>query len=406
MNPQQESDSQASHYFINYTKEEEKYYSELFDKLDSEKNEFIISSKLADFMKTSGLNNQILKDIYLKNRHKNIYCVNKEEFFIILRLIAYAQNNMPYTMESLLNDSLRPPLPKFATIKNSNNENKINKNENIFEINKDIENKYKNIFYQIKDTKKDFISEIKVIIYWKGKNYGDKIEKVLEILSPYKQHKFLNLKEFIVSYYLLDIPENIKLPSKLPDNLLNYLERNTNKNNSNIVSNLKENSITANQSYQGSLLNPFVPIIAQTNSSRINQENIENEKKLVEDKINEKIKINEQLNNKNEEINKKMKELYIEIEKLKKEQKNIQIQINNNKKEYNHLIEKQNYYKNILNVRSHNNLNNNKENNKINLEVYNSTKPINQKNKKINYERYNTTTYIPINYKNNFINNN
>ena len=37
MNPQQESDSQASHYFINYTKEEEKYYSELFDKLDSEK---------------------------------------------------------------------------------------------------------------------------------------------------------------------------------------------------------------------------------------------------------------------------------------------------------------------------------------------------------------------------------
>lgn len=58
--------------YIKYTTDENNYYSKLFGQLDTEKKGILDSEKVANFMKTSGLNVQILQKIFLLNHHKNI----------------------------------------------------------------------------------------------------------------------------------------------------------------------------------------------------------------------------------------------------------------------------------------------------------------------------------------------
>ena len=64
-------------------------------------------------MRDSCLSDKILKEIFLLTSHKNIYYIDKDEFFIILRLIALAQNKIAFTKDSLENNKPIPPLPIF-----------------------------------------------------------------------------------------------------------------------------------------------------------------------------------------------------------------------------------------------------------------------------------------------------
>ena len=57
--------------------------------------------------------------------------MDKEEFFVALRLIALAQNNMPYSAENIIRNNPIPNLPAFNLNNNNMNQNNNNNQNNI-----------------------------------------------------------------------------------------------------------------------------------------------------------------------------------------------------------------------------------------------------------------------------------
>lgn len=64
-----------------------------------------------NFFKRSGVPVSTLKEIWVIASTNGEY-LDKEEFYVALRLIAYAQNNIPVTADSILQKKTSP-LPKF-----------------------------------------------------------------------------------------------------------------------------------------------------------------------------------------------------------------------------------------------------------------------------------------------------
>ena len=332
-----ETNTSKKNYIIKYSKEEEKYFSKLFQQLDVKKEGCLEINSVIKYVKNySGLNDETIKKIFSSIKPKISNCFQKNEFYYILRLISLAQNKIPYTIESLLNNPLIPPLPKF----NSSNNSTSTTNTKSLELNKDTINEYKRIFDQIKDTNKDYITIFKALIYFKeDKKFGDKTEKVLDLLKPYgKYDNLLNLKEFIIALFLLSKYKDDEIPSKLDDNLQKFLARNKKTNNvlnTNDISNLRN------------IPNPIAETIEKIYPSRIIKK-WNYEKNQINDKIIENTKIHEQLNAKMKEINEKINEINKQLQELKKEEKCIQNQINLNQKEYNDLIKQQSKYNDLI----------------------------------------------------------
>ena len=86
---------------INLTEDEEIYYYNLFESLDNKNSGKLDSKEAASFMKKSGLSRNILKSIWLIASQKSITYIEREEFYVALRLIALAQNNLPYDVENI-----------------------------------------------------------------------------------------------------------------------------------------------------------------------------------------------------------------------------------------------------------------------------------------------------------------
>lgn len=82
---------------ISLTNEVENYFQKIFELLDYEKHGKISDDAWIYFMTDSGLDNKTLNDIFLLVRHKYINYINKEEFLIMLRLIALTLNKIPFT---------------------------------------------------------------------------------------------------------------------------------------------------------------------------------------------------------------------------------------------------------------------------------------------------------------------
>ena len=95
------------------TEEEEIYFHNLFESLDSKNQGKLDSVPASSFLKRSGLPKYVLKEIWLMVAKYSINHITREEFYTALRLIALAQNDMPYTEESIEKNTPIPPLPSF-----------------------------------------------------------------------------------------------------------------------------------------------------------------------------------------------------------------------------------------------------------------------------------------------------
>ena len=81
--------------------------------LDNNNQGRIMAKPAANFMKTSGLEKDTLKKIWLIAAQSSNTQMDKDEFFVALRLIALAQNNMPFSAENIDRNNPIPPLPQF-----------------------------------------------------------------------------------------------------------------------------------------------------------------------------------------------------------------------------------------------------------------------------------------------------
>ena len=105
---------------LKMTPEESQYYPPLLSFIETNLNGSLKGKRAAEFLKKSGLPKAILKKIWLTASPFDTESISKEDFFIALRLIALAQNNMDYSLDSIKLNNPIPPLPKF----NEDNSNK------------------------------------------------------------------------------------------------------------------------------------------------------------------------------------------------------------------------------------------------------------------------------------------
>ena len=227
------------------TEEESSYYNNIFNLLDKQNLGYIDSKSAAIFMKKSNLSQEILKNIWYNSSQSKKNGLTRDEFFISLRLIALAQNNLPFTKKEIENNNPIPPLPSFATFNhnnsiNYNRDNNINNkfeeengdDESVYEIPEYNAILYKKFFENNKDSKENYISTKKAIELWKSDTSSDfTIKKVANSLKPLEKTGYLNLKEFQVANHLLSICNCHEIPIPLPNCLLKFLGRplNTNK---------------------------------------------------------------------------------------------------------------------------------------------------------------------------------
>ena len=238
------SSSQKKHLYVRLTQEEKGYYSNLFQLVDNQNMGKLKAKDAANFMKKSGLSREVLKNIYLIASQSSKEFLERDEFYVALRLIALAQNNMPYNAQSIVLNRPIPPLPNFNLKKDY-----LPDNDNLFEMRDDEKVKYKRYFDINKDGNNDNISARKAIQMWRSTGVNDIIiRRIAEILKPNETKGFLNLREFQVATHLINLSDKHEIPTQLPDNLRKYLGRpeinnNSGNNNLNIINlNLNNNN--------------------------------------------------------------------------------------------------------------------------------------------------------------------
>jgi len=171
---------------LNLTEDEEIYYYNLFESLDKNDQGKLDSITASSFIKKSGISKHILKDIWLLAVKSSINYITRDEFYLTLRLIALAQNNMPYTLETIEKNDPIPPLPNFKY--------KIKISDRImYKISENNKKAYKRIFENNKDNKSDVdITSRKAINIWSSANASDDfIKKIAALVTPLEKKDIL-----------------------------------------------------------------------------------------------------------------------------------------------------------------------------------------------------------------------
>jgi len=81
--------------------------------IDKEGTNRVEGKEAAEFLRKSGLPKDLLKTIWLMAAKTSPSYLEKEEFYVALRLIALAQNNMEVSEESIRLNHPLPPPPHF-----------------------------------------------------------------------------------------------------------------------------------------------------------------------------------------------------------------------------------------------------------------------------------------------------
>ena len=428
LNPQQRANSQKKHLYVKLTQEEKGYYSNLFQLVDGDNIGKLKAKDAANFMKKSGLSKEVLKNIYLIASQSSKQFLERDEFYVALRLIALAQNNMPYDERAIILNKPIPPLPNFNLKKDY-----LSDNDYLFEMRDDDKVKYKRYFDINKDGNNDNITARKAIQMWKSTGANDNIIiKIANIMKPNETKGYLNLREFQVATHLINLSDRHEIPTQLPNNLRKYLGRpeikdNSNNNNHINIMNLNLNlNNNSNNINTGNNSNNFNNIMnfdfgnnVNNNSNNCQQiaisypkfnfnsntnnnfnNNNQNEAQRAMSDIEELNQKNEMLNNQINMARNRLNDILREIDNLQNEQLNIRNQLNQMKQKCSSLMPNVNMNGNNLNNNINmkdNNINNNAPNNNIQNNIipnYESNENININNQS-NYnsanKNYNTS---------------
>ena len=189
----------------------------------------------AQFLKKSGCSTDILKKIWIISTQTDPNFLEKEEFYIALRLIALAQNNMEVSEESIKFNNPLPPLPNIDLREKRVHEQSVNTsvvntsingtNQNIsvfqdqsqWAITDEDNKKYTELFNKNKDLDSK-ISLMKAFeMFKKSRIAQEKLSKILNFVPPI-DNKAYSLNEFKVIIHLIyKCFSNVDVPDSLPD---------------------------------------------------------------------------------------------------------------------------------------------------------------------------------------------
>lgn len=100
---------------VQLTDKEKGYYSNLLQQADPKGNNRVSGPEGAAFMRRSGLAKEVLRSIWLLAAKTSNEYLMRDEFYLALRLIAYAQNGIQPTEESI-RFNLEVALPRFDPV--------------------------------------------------------------------------------------------------------------------------------------------------------------------------------------------------------------------------------------------------------------------------------------------------
>ena len=392
------ANSQKKRLYVKLTQEEKGYFTNLFQYVDNQNMGKLKAKEAANFMKKSGLNKDTLKNIYLIASQSSKEFLEKEEFYVALRLIALAQNNMPFNAQAIILNTPIPPLPNFDLKKD-----RLADDDNLYEMRYDEKVKFKRIFDLNKDGNNDNISARKAIQMWQSSGANDNtIKKIAEVLRPNETKGFLNLREFQVATHLINLSEKYEIPTQLPNSLRKYLGRPEILNNNNMNSNLNinnnknsnsdllmknlmnidlgnnnnngqqiaisyPNNIFGNNNYMNNNFNNI-------NNNNNNQNELQKTMKEIEDLNQKNVLLNNQINMARDKLNNVLREL----DSLQNEQQNITNQINIMKEKCTNIMSN-------IGMNNNNIMNNNYNINNNNNNIQNNNNNINNNSNNKNY---------------------
>ena len=392
---------------IQLTPDEQNFFPKIYNMLDNSNTGRILGKPAANFMKKSNLAKQVLKEIWLIAAQSSNTYILRDEFYVALRLIALAQNNMPFTAQNIEMNNPIPPLPNFDlnnnniqnnnnNIQNNNNQNNFNQNNfnqnnfsqnnfnqnnnngDLFEISDKEKSLFCNIFNNRKEPGLERITAHNAILIWKKNNAEDNAIKIVaNIIKPLENKGFFNLKEFIVACHLIAMSKKCELPQKLPDVLVNFLGRNNNNNMNNNINNYNTNPIRGTNSNLNNFNQLSNSPIENNNCNRSYTMKNNNDNRIQEifRKEEELIKKNNILNNQINQAQNKINDLVKEIELIQKRQNDISNELRNVRQECNNLRNNGN----TRNMDYNSNINNSfaKKNSESNISAKDSKKNLN-----------------------------
>jgi epidermal growth factor receptor substrate 15 len=100
---------------VQLTDKEKGYYSNLLQQADPSGNNKVGGPEGVNFFRRSGLGKEVLRSIWLLSAKTSNEYLMRDEFYLALRLIAYAQNGIQPTEESI-RFNLEVALPKFDPV--------------------------------------------------------------------------------------------------------------------------------------------------------------------------------------------------------------------------------------------------------------------------------------------------
>lgn len=218
------------------TDKERLYYENIYGIADKGQVGRLEGRQAASFLKKSGLNKEQLKEIWVISARTNMAYLLKDEFFIALRLIALAQNNMEVSEKAIGSNSPSPPLPRFnlemdtssvsiishsqsyASYSNIPNENP---SESKYEASKDIWDHYTKLFNKYKDKPKSISLHRAFNVFAQARLNQDVVRNVVKIM-PMGEKTEINNAEFNTIVHLVNLAKDD--PRAVPVTLPNILK--------------------------------------------------------------------------------------------------------------------------------------------------------------------------------------